>query len=204
MAKGSKSVKTTGGFSPDDTSYKGSIGNVRSLKTIKERQVYNEVGAAISRFESVLGIRQKNIKLADLEDYVNGVHVTSADGRSEGIYLNAKVFDMKKPEIEARTRNSYKSGWTTETNKPIAHTVTHELAHATWNSHLKGEKYAKAGKEIEKLYKAWMKDNTKKGYGTYAKSNVNEFFAETCTKAIHGVGDKYTQAVKDIIKKYNL
>ena len=38
----------------------------------------------------------------------------------------------------------------------------------------------------------------------YAKTNVNEFWAEVCTKAVHGKADKYTKAAKDIIKKYKL
>lgn len=204
MAKGSTSVRRTGGFSPSDSTFSGKIGNVRSLKTIKEPQVYKEVGKAISRYESALGIRQKEIKLADLPSNVNGVHATSADGRSEGIFLNSKVFNKTKKEIEARTRNAYESGWSTVTNKPIAHTVTHELAHATWNNHLKGDKYEKAGVEIKELYKKWSGDGNKKGYGEYARSNVNEFFAETVTKAVHGVSDDYTKAVKGIIKKHNL
>lgn len=33
---------------------------------------------------------------------------------------------------------------------------------------------------------------------------VNEFWAEVCTKAVHGKADKYTKAAKDIIKKYKL
>lgn len=47
-------------------------------------------------------------------------------------------------------------------------------------------------------------DKSKQGYGKYAKTNVNEFWAEVCTKAVHGKADKYTKAAKDIIKKYKL
>ena len=61
-----------------------------------------------------------------------------------------------------------------------------------------------ASKSINSLYKKWGNDKSKQGYGKYAKTNVNEFWAEVCTKAVHGKADKYTKAAKDIIKKYKL
>lgn len=61
-----------------------------------------------------------------------------------------------------------------------------------------------AGKEVNKLFKSWKKDNKKSGYGKYAETNVSEFWAETVTKAIHGKSDKYTKKVKEICKKYKL
>ena len=48
------------------------------------------------------------------------------------------------------------------------------------------------------------KDKTKKGYGRYSMTNVNEFWAETVTKAVHRRSDKYTTAVKRIARKYKL
>lgn len=60
------------------------------------------------------------------------------------------------------------------------------------------------GKEIKALYKKWRADTKKKGYGSYGERNVDEFWAETTTKAVHGTSDKYTRAVKSIVKKYKL
>lgn len=85
-----------------------------------------------------------------------------------------------------------------------AQTVTHELGHATWNTSLSGANHKAAGKEIRSLYKTWMKDKKKTGYGKYATTNVDEFWAETVTKAVHGKSDKYTTKVKEICKKYKL
>lgn len=82
--------------------------------------------------------------------------------------------------------------------------MTHELAHATWNSHLSSPNAKAAGKEIKSLYKKWSGDKKKTGYGKYAKTNVNEFWAETITKGIHGKSDKYTKAAKSIVKKFKL
>lgn len=144
------------------------------------------------------------MKLATLSAGTNGVHATQSDGTSGAIFLNKAVFNKKKSEIEARTRKGYESGWSTKTNKPIAHTVTHELAHATWNSHLSSANAKKATPEIRKVYSQWAKDKRKKGYGTYAHTNVNEFFAETITKSVHGKSDKYTRALIDIVKRNKL
>ena len=197
-------VGARGGLQPGDSTYKGAIKNVESLIKIKDPQVYKAVGEAISRYHAVLGVRQRNVKLADLGSGTLGVHVTTGTGKSEAVYLNKKHFNQKKTKIIASHKKGYDSGWSTRTNKPIAHTVTHELAHATWNNHLSGANQKAAGKEIEKLYKTWKGDKKKKGYGEYAKTNVNEFWAETVTKAIHGKSDKCTKAVKSIAKKYKL
>ena len=101
-------------------------------------------------------------------------------------------------------KDLYNNGWQTKTNKPVAHVVTHELGHALWNTHKSSTNAIMAEVEIRKLYKQWKNDKKKTGYGLYSKSNINEFWAETCTKAVHGKADKYTNAVKDIVRKYKL
>ena len=194
-----------GGLQPGDSNAKEmDIKNVEDLKNIKNRQVYNEMKSAISRFYKEMGMPQRKVKLADLPDSVGGVHVTSG-GKSEGVYINKKMFkNATKQEIEAKIKESYKKGWTTKTNKPVAHVVTHELAHSVWNQHMTGIKQKAAGKAIQAQYNKWLKDKKKTGYGTYAKSNVSEFFAEAITKGIHGKADKYTKALKKIVKDYKL
>ena len=202
MAKGSGS--TRGGTADNGGDYKGTIKNIETLKNIKSAKLYNDMKDAISRYHSVLGVRQREVKLADLGSDVYGVHVT-ANGQSDAVYLNKKYFkNATEQSVAASHAANYKSGWSTVTNKPVMHTITHELAHATWNNYLKGANQKAAGKEIRALYKVWKDDKSKKGYGRYAHSNVNEFWSETVTKAIHGTSDKYTNAVKDIAKKYKL
>lgn len=186
-----------------DYKFKGKIEGVESIKNIKHADVYREVKSAISRYHAVLGVRQKEVKLADLPANVSGAHVTS-EGKSQSVYLNKDLFNSRKSTIIDEKRLGYKTGWSTKTNKPIAHTVTHELAHATWNSALKSPNARKAGKEISAVYKMWAKDKKKKGYGQYAKTSVNEFFSETITKGIHGKSDKYTRALFEIVKKHKL
>lgn len=182
--------------------YKGDIRNEESLVHIKDPQVYKEVKEAISRYEVVMGVRQRNVKLADMNG-AYGAHVTS-NGTSVAVYLNKKFYNKSHKDFVADKKADYASGWSTKTNRPAAHTVTHELAHATWNNHLSAPKAKAAGMEISRLYNIWKNDNRKQGYGKYSKTNINEFWAETVTKAVHGTPDKYTIAVKAIAKKYKL
>lgn len=191
------------GMGGGDSNYVGNITEVESLKNIQDRKLYNEMKSAISRYYKTLGIPQKEVGLADLED-AYGVHITQ-NGKSAAIYLDKKIFKTGTVEsITAKKTADYKSGWATKTNKPVAHTLTHELAHATWNSALTSPKAVAAGKQIGKLFTTWKGDRRKTGYGRYAKSNVNEFWAETITKGIHGQSDKYTKAALSIARKYKL
>lgn len=201
---GRNSSGTRGGLQPGDSSYKGTVSGVESLVKMKDPQMYKETKQAISRYHSVMGVRQRDVKLAEMSAGTLGVHVTSADGKSKAVYLNKKYFNGGKRSVEASTRKGYQSGWHTKTNKPSAHTVTHELAHATWNEYLTSPNAKAAGKEIKRLYTAWGKDKKKTGYGDYARTNASEFWAETVTKAVHGKADKYTRKVKEIAKKYKL
>lgn len=215
MAKTSgRNVKKTGGFAPRDWNYKGGIENIRGLVTIKHNDVYREIKRGISRFQSTFGVQERSVKLADLESYVNGVQMTYAgSGENAGIYLNAKVFDLTKTQIASRTRNAYKydkdygMSWSTKTNAPVQHTVTHELAHATWNSYHKKASAVAAGNEIKKVYSAWLKNVTyrrRHNWGKYSSTNVNEFFAEAVTKHIHGADDSYTNKIVKIVKRFKL
>lgn len=201
---GKSSGGNRGGFPAGDSNYNGKIENVRDLATIRDGAVYKEMKQGISRYHSVMGVREKSVKLADMDLRINGVQ-TSVDGVNTGVYLNAKIFDnLSRSGIRDRVMKSYDSGWTTRTNKPIQHTITHELAHATWNTSMKSAKAKAAGKEIQALGKRWLNDKKKKGYGQYARTNINEFWAEVSAKAVHGTPDYYTRAAKAIVKKYKL
>ena len=181
-----------------DSSYNGKIENVESLRNIKDPQMYKAAKQTIARYHSVLGVRTREVKLADLGKGVLGV------GNEDGVYLQKKFFNQDKKDFVNSMKEMYKEGYQTKTNKPVAHVLTHELSHALWNSGMTSEKARGAGVEIKKLFDTWSKDKTKKGYGKYARTNRDEFFAETATKAVHGERDKYTDELKRIIKKYKL
>lgn len=199
MGRNSGSGKGTNDGGGD---YKGKITNVGPLVEMTDPQMYKATKQAISRYHAVLGVRQREVKLADFPG-AYGVHVT-ADGKSKAVYLNRTHFNKGAKKVANEHAANYTSGWSTRTNKPIAHTVTHELAHATWNEHMTGANQVAAGKQIRTLYKKWMRDKKKTGYGKYARTNVSEFWAETVTRAVHGKSDKYTTAVKKICRTYKL
>ncbi len=170
---------------------------------MKHRDMEKQINRAISRYETVMGIRERSIKLADIPG-AYGVTYIGADG-SHGIYLSKKHFDQPKKKFEAAyKKHNYETGFKNVTNRAAQHTVTHELAHATWTSSYTSTKHRAAGKEIQKLYHTWSKDKKKKGYGSYGKTNVDEFWAEVITKGIHGKSDKYTRKAISIAKKYKL
>ncbi len=199
-----------GGLKKGDFDFKGKVGKVESLSTIKNPAVYKEVKSAISRFHSVLGVRQREVKVGELPAGTGGVHITAGNGiemKSKMVVLSKSVFNGKgstPQSVAAWAKHGYDSGHLTKTNKAVSHIVTHELAHATWNQHLTAPNARAASKSINAMYKNFLKDKRAKGYGKYAKTNVSEFWAEVCTKAVHGRADSYTRAAKNIIKKYGL
>lgn len=177
--------------------------SAQSITTLSDREVVLQLQKGISRYASVMGgVRERVIKVANMDGYY-GVTMLNSNS-SEGIYLNKGFFNRKRNVVESEYRKQYDSGFKNRTNRPIQHTITHELAHSTWVSGYNSPKHRAAGVEIRSLYKKWQSDTKKKGYGTYASKNVDEFWAEAVTKAVHGKSDKYTRAVKEIAKKYKL
>lgn len=182
------------------------VAKSRPLSSIKDKSVYNELFRGVSRFHAVMGVRERSVRIADLTSMgALGVTYIGAGGKSTGILLNEKFFDRKKKAIVSDVRKKhYDTGFKSRTNAPLQHTITHELAHATWNASMSSTKARAAGVEIRSLYKKFLGDKKKKGHGRYGETTVSEFWAETVTKAIHGKADKYTRAVKKIAKKYQL
>ena len=192
-AGGGARMGTLGG----DTTYKGEIKNVESLINMRDPAMYKAAKEAISNFAAKLGVPERNVKLADLEGNVMGI------GGEGAVYLNKKYFNMSAKDFAKTMKQNYDSGHLTKTNKPLAHVINHELAHAAWQITNNTPKANAAKKEIQKLYQSWSKAGGK-GYGKYAKSNIDEFWAEVSTKAAHGTADQYTKVAKAIYKKYKL
>lgn len=180
-----------------DTTYRGQVRNIESLVNMKDPAMYRAAKVAISNFAAKLGTPESNVKLADLSGNVMGI------GGKDGVYLNKRYFNMSAGDFAATMKRNYESGHLTQTNKPLAHVINHELAHASWQSGDQSPKAVAAGREITRLYERWQKSGTR-GYGKYSRSNVDEFWAEVSTKAAHGQSDSYTRAARDIYRKYNL
>ena len=208
MGKSSGGVRATGGLGGDRSgnAKRSDVKNTESLSKIKNAALRREIQQGISKYESRLGVRQRNVQLATMTDAV-GVHVTAA-GKSDGVYLNKRYFkNANVAQVVAMKQSAYKSGFLTKTNKPVQHTIVHELGHATWNSHLIGANAVAARRDIVAKYRDFKKEYSRgklKSYGKYATANVNEFWAEATAKAVLGKADKYTRFVKATIKKYKL
>jgi len=212
--KPGRSRKTSGGLSPKDIKYTGEITGVEDLVKVKHPDVYRGLKATIAQFHAKLGVQDRSIKIADMEDEVSGAHLINGLGENAGIYLNKKMFNQPKKKIIADIMKSYSPAtkrnaysWTTKTNDPLGHVLTHELAHGVWSRFHTSPKHKAAGKEIFALFNQYKNDaayRRKKGYGIYSLHNASEFFAEVSTKAIHGNDDNYTRKLKKIIKRYKL
>lgn len=209
-------AKTSGGVRGGTvTGNKGGIGNdggggnanvnltnIGSLKDIKDRQLQREIQQGISKYESRLGV-QSNVRLATMEGAVGLARTDPKSGKTE-VFLNRAHFEKTSvKQVKAYKERAYKSGFLNKTNKPTQHTVVHELGHATWNSYKPDKKHNQAGKEIKALYKQFKKENPKT-WGSYGKTNVNEFYAEGITKGTLGKSDKYTKSLIKITKKHGL
>lgn len=210
MAKtsgGTRSKKTAkgGGLANDGggTGSKGQFGIKRegSIKEIKNKQLRQDIQQGISKFESRLGVRTV-VKLADMKG-AYGVHVTS-NGKSAGVFLNRSIFkEGTRASITASKQEAYKQKFLNRTNKPTQHTVVHELGHALWTTHFTGAKHKAAAKEITSLYKEFRRKNPK-SWGSYGKSNINEFFAEGIAKGVLSKHDRYSRNLFKIVKKHGL
>lgn len=140
MGKSSGTNRPGGGIGRDGGgNFKGSIKNPESIANIRNTQLRREIQQGISKYESRLGVRQQNVQLAELSGAL-GVHVT-AGGKSEAVYLDTDFYkNGTVAKVNATKQSAYKSGFLTKTNKPVQHTIVHELGHATWNNHLTGQK----------------------------------------------------------------
>lgn len=185
------------------------LSSVGRITDLPDREVVRQLQQGISRFESKLGLRERVVKTADLSG-AYGVTYIGSDG-SHGVYLDKKLFSKKRDAIEKSYRRSnYDTGFKNKTNRPIQHTITHELAHSLWTSSYDAPRHRAAGIEIKQLFDTFRRDRERRGarqfknYGTYGMKNVDEFWAEVITKGVHGNSDRYTRKAIAIAKKYKL
>lgn len=208
-------AKTTGGIRAaksgrglvGETSRSIQIGQRYPLSDIGNPDVSREINQAISKFHGKLGIKTREVRLADLEPGVLGVAGSTAIGPTE-VLLQYNFFQNNERDIRRSIRHSYVKGHTTTTNQPLQHVIVHELSHTVWTNHFQARKHLVAGREIRTLYSQWRRDKKggfgSKKYGSYAGTNINEFVAETLTKGVIGKSDKYTRKLIGIIKKHEL
>ena len=108
-----------GGFGEGEA--RGNINptGLESLTKIKNKAVYSTVKEAISRYETALGVRQKNVLIGNLPEGVGGVHIT-ANGKSQQIVLSKKIFNKDLKSIEGWAKKGYSSDTTTSVVRDVA------------------------------------------------------------------------------------
>jgi hypothetical protein len=174
-----------------------------SLDSLKHREVTKQLNRAISRYEKVMGVRERTIRVADTPG-AYGVTFLNSNG-SQGIYLSKSLFNQSRNKIEADYRKqNYDTGFKNKTNRPIQHTLTHELAHAHGRVLMMLLNIRQQAKKFQVSIRNGQKIKKKQGYGSYGKSNVDEFWAEVVTKGVHGKSDKYTRKAISIAHSYKL
>jgi len=187
------------------------LAGAESISAIPDAALRREVQSAISRFSTLFGgVSEKIIKLADFNaigpDYVESFGVQYEGGKRQGyirgIYLNKDIFTDRKT-VNAKIRALYDINWLNRSSNPTRHIVIHEMAHAKWSTLKSSRKARTARREITKLYRQWRRKE-RSGWGDYAKSNVDEFFAEGLSKHAAGSRDRYTKKLIKILKENDL
>lgn len=201
MAKGSGGTRGAAGGG------NSKFANIPGLQGIKDASVRNELIRALEDYDKEFGVRQSNIVLDKLEDFVAGEARTSG-GKTVEIALDRATFGKSSKEISKMFSDAEKSGLLSSTKNPIRHILAHELGHATWQpAHFtKGEGYKtkQIKNKVVGAYRKFLNDKSATGWGSYAKSSYGEFFAEAVAKHMYGTKDKHTAAVVKIIKDWNL
>lgn len=179
--------------------------NAKELSSIKDKAVYKEVMDGIAKFNAIFGMSndQKNIMLGRLDQWTAGTAYSYTNGKFKGILLNQTVFNKPLAEVVKTRQYAYSMGFSVRTSHPAQHTVVHELGHSLWN----GKWTTSTDKvKMQNLFNDFRKaypttaDRKKAGWGDYAASKVNEFFAEGIAKHILGKPDKYTKAIMEVAK----
>ena len=97
-----------GDLGEGDSGYRGSITNIQSLVHIKDKQLYKETKQAISRYHAVMGVRARNVKLADMDKGLMGVQA-NVSGQSTAVYLNKKYYNKSAGEFKENIKRQYKA-----------------------------------------------------------------------------------------------
>lgn len=193
----------------------GNIGQINSFSADSlpnaPSSTFREIKAAVSRFETQLGVdlSRGNLGFADLSDRgAIGVHFGAGEERT--VLLDQSYFDRSIKDIEESLKRSTDSGFLVKTKKPISAVMTHELAHSVWVDRIEGNsgsvRLKELEKEVRKLYRQHNKQIARTGnypISIYASTNINEFVAEGVTKGLIGkTQNRYSRRLVSLFKKY--
>jgi len=196
-------INLTGGGGKDIVRGGGAPMNVTPLDSIPDKRVLNQQRAVISKMFKKYGFEANTVAMADLD----GAHGVAYIGTKQ-VYLNKNGFKDAKKLIASKKRE-YESGFKTITKNPLQHTLVHELAHIKWTTEMGGiskeseskvqSLFKQAKQEAKMLNKKYGQGAKKKwSLGSYALTNVNEFWAEASTQ--YHIGRRQSKYSKEIGK----
>lgn len=107
---GRNSSGTRGGLQPGDATYKGSIGKPEPLVNMKDPALYKATKEAISRYHAVLGVRQKNVKLAELSAGTLMAYTLRLMGSQRVFTLTRNISCKRKKRWKPHTRGAMRVG----------------------------------------------------------------------------------------------
>lgn len=171
---------------------------------VQDENMIQEINKAVSAFQLAFSHRCQVIRFEYLG--ISTIGRTTIEQGKTVVLLNKPLFCNKSASKDLRSLilEQYDKGYWTITRNPVAHAITHELAHTVWMESGQREVEKAAKNSICNLFEIWKNDPDKTGYGQRASVDVSEFWAEVCSRAILGESDKYTRAVQQIVKIYHL
>jgi|694.fasta_scaffold23711_9 hypothetical protein len=203
-----------GGVRPDRSTKKDVIlYGSESIGAIPDPSLRKEVQSAISRYVSIFGsLPERQIKVADFTVALapgpmqNTLALQFQGGKRSlnirGIFLNKAVWKNNK-ETTRIVKELMDDGILSKTPRPVRHAIIHELAHARWQEFNASRKARRARPEMTKVFRQF-KLQRREGWGSLARQDVGEFFAEAMAKHASGAPDRYTKKVMRIVEKHNL
>ena len=169
-----------------DVAIGGYAFNPLNPRGIKDERIRTELTDAIKLYAKEVGFTDwYSIGLDNLPKGISGLKqgwtIKLSKSAYGGTYESAmKYFNSK-----------IASGEPVVTSRPIAKTIVHELAHGTY------QRLSPSGKsQVAATYKSFIGGSKRKGWGSYATKNVEEFYAEGIAKGLLGKSDSWTKAIR--------
>lgn len=164
--------------------YKG----LKGYQGLKDERVTAEIKSAIETYSKEIGLPEGMI--FSVGTLPKG---RMAMAQNQYITLSKAYYNGSFEAAEKKFASYQRSGFSVETNRPIARNIHHEIAHRTYD-YLSRDKKQK----VAALYSRFVSDKKTKGWGSYSRSSATEFYAEGIAKSLGGKSDYYTQELRKL------
>ena len=171
--------------------YKADLVGVKGYKGVTDEKVAAELQEGIKMYAKEIGLAESTqISLETLPKGRRGVSYGNGT-----IALSKNYFGGSYAKTVKGATDYMKSGGSVETSRPVMKTLHHELGHRTYDYLSSGQKT-----KVDAIFRKFSSKSTPKGWGSHAKQNASEFFAEGIAKSLTGKSDSYTKALRKLLK----